>query len=104
MTRVCIGTAADFPPRSVTPVSLPDGQAIALYHLDDGFFATDLRCSHGEASLADGEIDGGEIICPFHRGRFDIRSGAPRGMPCVVAVKIYVVLYGADGSLDIELA
>ena len=49
---------------------------LIVYHLDDGFFATQASCTHIFAPLAKGKIvDGCKIQCPFHRARFDIRTG-----------------------------
>jgi len=52
------------------------GEKIVLYHLEDGFFATQSNCTHVFAPLAKGKIvDGCKVQCPFHRARFDIRTG-----------------------------
>ena len=52
------------------------GNKLIVYHLDDGFFATQASCTHVFAPLAKGKIvDGCRIQCPFHRARFDIRTG-----------------------------
>ncbi len=49
---------------------------VIVYHLEDGFFATQHNCTHVFAPLARGKvIDGAQIQCPFHRACFDIRSG-----------------------------
>jgi nitrite reductase/ring-hydroxylating ferredoxin subunit len=49
---------------------------VVVYHLEDGFFATQSNCTHVFAPLAKGKIiDGCKIQCPFHRARFDIKSG-----------------------------
>ncbi|QLC25062.1 non-heme iron oxygenase ferredoxin subunit [Parasphingopyxis algicola] len=73
-------------------VTLADGRILAVYRLDDGFYATDDVCTHGEASLAEGEIEGHEIICPFHLGAFDIRTGEPTRAPCTASLKVYPVV------------
>jgi 3-phenylpropionate/trans-cinnamate dioxygenase ferredoxin subunit len=53
-----------------------DGQRIVVYHLEDGFFATQASCTHMFAPLERGKLlDNCIIQCPFHRARFDIRSG-----------------------------
>lgn len=53
-----------------------DGQGVLVYHLEDGFFATQTNCTHVFAPLSRGKIvDGCKIQCPFHRARFDIRTG-----------------------------
>ena len=63
--------------------TLPSGRAVALYRVNGEFFATDDICSHGEASLSeDGSLDGYEVECSWHFGRFDIRTGHACAMPC----------------------
>jgi 3-phenylpropionate/trans-cinnamate dioxygenase ferredoxin subunit len=53
------------------------GEKLVLFHLDDGFYATQGSCTHVFAPLAKGKIvDGCKVQCPFHRARFDIRTGA----------------------------
>lgn len=103
MPRLHLAWAADLPVNAVRQIVLDTGTPIALYHLADGFFATDDRCSHGEASLAEGEIEDGEIVCPFHLGKFDIRSGEATAAPCLAAIKTYPVVLDADGNLYIEI-
>jgi len=52
------------------------GEKIVVYHLKDGFYATQAHCTHVFAPLAKGRIvDGCRVQCPFHRARFDIRTG-----------------------------
>lgn len=52
------------------------GEKIVVYHLEDGFFATQAGCTHVFAPLARGKIlDGCKVQCPLHRARFDIRTG-----------------------------
>jgi 3-phenylpropionate/trans-cinnamate dioxygenase ferredoxin subunit len=52
------------------------GEKIVVYHLQDGFYATQASCTHVFAPLARGKIvDGCRVQCPFHRARFDIRTG-----------------------------
>lgn len=53
------------------------GETVLVFRLDDGFYATQSRCTHLFKSLEGGKIiDGCKIQCPLHRARFDIRSGA----------------------------
>lgn len=53
-----------------------NGRKIMVYHLEDGFYATDARCTHLFQSLKKGKIiDGDRIRCPIHRAEFNIRTG-----------------------------
>lgn len=53
-----------------------DDTKVIVYHLEDGFFATQHNCTHVFAPLVKGRIvDDCLIQCPFHRARFDIRTG-----------------------------
>ena len=80
----------DIPPNDVIGV-LIGGRDIALYRVEGEVFATDNLCSHGQARLCDGFLLGHEIECPFHQGRFDIRSGQATCEPATEAVRSYPV-------------
>ena len=69
----------------------PDGRDIAIYLQEGQVFATDNVCTHGHAKLCEGFLEGFEIECPFHQGRFDIRTGEATGAPCTEAVKSWPV-------------
>lgn len=63
--------------------------ALAVFNLDGIYYVTDDRCTHGEASLCEGEVDGDLVECPFHQGTFDIRTGEAVGAPCRIALRTY---------------
>jgi naphthalene 1,2-dioxygenase system ferredoxin subunit len=75
---------------------------IAIYLVDGAVFATDNRCTHGDARLCDGFIEGHEIECPHHQGRFDIRTGAATGAPASVALATYPARI-EDGRVQLRL-
>jgi 3-phenylpropionate/trans-cinnamate dioxygenase ferredoxin subunit len=64
---------------------------IALYRLNDGYFATEDTCSHAQASLAAGDIDLEDctVECPYHASLFDIRTGQVLSLPADKPVKTY---------------
>lgn len=64
---------------------------IAIYNTGEGFFATDLMCTHEEQSLEDGLVIDGVIECPLHGGRFEICSGKAISAPCTVNLQTYSV-------------
>ena len=52
------------------------GETILIYHLADGFYATQQRCTHTLAPLSRGSVLEDKVVqCPLHRARFDIRTG-----------------------------
>ncbi len=67
------------------------GRELALFKVGEEVFATDALCTHGNARLCDGFVEGHTVECPLHQGRFDLRSGAPCGEPAAEAVKTYPV-------------
>lgn len=72
---------------------------IALFHSEDGFFATQDTCTHEDWSLGeDCDIDGTEVTCPLHTARFDLRSGRPLCLPATEALRTYEVEI-ADGTV-----
>jgi len=72
------------------------GKEIAIYLVDGAVFATANRCTHGDARLCDGWVEGHEIECPLHQGRFDVRSGAATGAPAEVALATYSARLAGD--------
>jgi p-cumate 2,3-dioxygenase ferredoxin subunit len=95
-------SANEIAPNEVRQVEVEGRPPIAVYNLDGEFFATDDTCTHGEASLAEGDVEGGEIICPFHMGAFDIRTGEACVAPCVDPVKSYPVRI-EDGVVYVQV-
>jgi naphthalene 1,2-dioxygenase system ferredoxin subunit len=69
----------------------PEGHDIAVFKLDDGVHAIDNQCSHGNAKLCDGFIDGHQVECPFHQALFDVRDGSVTCGPATEAVKSWPV-------------
>jgi naphthalene 1,2-dioxygenase system ferredoxin subunit len=67
------------------------GREIALYEMDGEVFATDDICTHAYAKMSDGWLDKGEIECPLHAGRFDVRTGKATAPPCIDDIKTYPV-------------
>lgn len=64
-------------------------EAVCLYNLDGKICATQDKCPHGNASLADGYLENGTIECPLHQGVFDIETGKPLCPPVTIPIKVY---------------
>ncbi|MBB35068.1 MAG: ferredoxin [Hirschia sp.] len=64
--------------------------ALAIYLVDEEVFATADICTHGEASLSDdGYIEDGVVICSWHDGAFDFKTGEACRLPCMDPLKSY---------------
>ena len=78
------------------------GKSIALFNVDGQFFALDNTCTHDGGPLADGEISGYEVTCPWHGATFDIRTGKVVGPPAPRAVARYNVrVTGSDVEVEV---
>jgi 3-phenylpropionate/trans-cinnamate dioxygenase ferredoxin subunit len=73
-----------------------DDQPVAIFHLDDGYFAIDDVCTHDGGPVAEGTLEGGVIECPRHGARFDVRSGAVLCLPATAPVPTYAVRVEGD--------
>ena len=86
-------------------VSLPRGEAlrldveppIAVFHTDEGdILAIDDTCTHQDASLADGWLEGCEVECPLHASRFNLRTGEVDAPPAKRPVRVHQVVVEND--------
>jgi len=82
---------------------LVGGKEIALYDIDGTVYATDDICTHDYAKLSDGWLDKGEIECPLHAGRFDVKTGRALCPPVTDDVKTYPVrIVGDDIQIKLD--
>lgn len=82
--------ADELPTDDVVGVEIA-GIDIAIYRVGGTVYATDNICTHGQARLCDGFLEGHEIECPLHQGRFDVRNGQPLCEPVTEPLRSYAV-------------
>ncbi len=76
---------------------------IAVFRFGDDVYAIGDRCSHAEASLAEGELFDYDVECPRHGSSFDVRTGVPDALPATKPVPSYAVrVEGGDVYLTVE--
>jgi naphthalene 1,2-dioxygenase system ferredoxin subunit len=90
-----IASKGDVPEEDVMGIDI-NSKSIALYQVDGEIFATDNICSHGNARLCDGFLEGHEIECPLHQGKFDIRNGKAMCAPLTEDIRTYPVKIEGD--------
>jgi nitrite reductase/ring-hydroxylating ferredoxin subunit len=77
------------------------GTAFAVFRVGDRHYVTQDACTHGPGSLAEGFVDGDEVECPFHQGRFHIPTGRPTAPPCTVPLRTWEA-HVIDGQVCID--
>ena len=71
---VKLATLAELPAGAAKEVEF-EGRVYALYNIDGTISAIDGICPHQGGPLAEGDIQGTTVTCPWHGWQFDVRSG-----------------------------
>jgi len=71
--------------------------AVAVFNVEGTLFAISDTCTHAEASLSEGRVDGETVECPLHGACFDLRTGEALTPPAIEPVQTYRVLAQEDG-------
>jgi nitrite reductase/ring-hydroxylating ferredoxin subunit len=93
---VSLCKTADVAPGCVKQADAPGFPPLAVFNVAGTFFVTDDTCTHGQASLSDGYVEGDQIECPWHSGRFCIRTGEPLAFPAATPIRTYAVTVVGD--------
>lgn len=75
------------------------GVPVVLGRVDRRLYAIGGVCTHAEALLEDGELEGATVRCPLHHSGFDIKTGKAVQPPAVEAVPTYEVKVDAGRVL-----
>lgn len=99
--RVAVGPFEDLPQGRGTLFE-SDGHRVALFRVGNDVYAIGDRCSHAEASLAEGEVFDLTVECPRHGSEFDLQTGEPGSLPATRPVPSYHVAV-VDGIVYLDL-
>lgn len=83
-------------------IVLPLKPPVAVYRIEDGYYASDDTCSHAEYSLGEGYIEDGTVECELHAAKFDIKTGAALSAPATTPVETYPVAI-LNGTIYVDL-
>ncbi|MEV6394568.1 bifunctional 3-phenylpropionate/cinnamic acid dioxygenase ferredoxin subunit [Streptomyces sp. NPDC051907] len=111
--RILVCSLADLPPGEAHRIETDP--PITVFHTEEGeVYAIDDTCTHQDASLADGWLEGCWVECPLHASRFDLRTGCADAPPAKRPVRthqivvedgmIYVVPSDAEPNLPPNIA
>jgi nitrite reductase/ring-hydroxylating ferredoxin subunit len=80
---------AEIPDGESRQLRVETGRPIAIHNVGGIFYATEDTCTHGDASLCDGMLDGCIVECPFHGGSFDVRTGEAVTYPAHLPLRTF---------------
>jgi nitrite reductase (NADH) small subunit len=98
---VKIKALKELPPGSLVQVQI-NGSVYALCHYENALRCFDGLCPHAGGPLGEGNLDGGQIVCPWHGWAFDCRSGVNDFDP-EIQLKSYPVVV-EDGSIFVDFS
>ncbi|NSC24921.1 bifunctional 3-phenylpropionate/cinnamic acid dioxygenase ferredoxin subunit [Streptomyces albus subsp. chlorinus] len=75
---------------------------IAVFNADGELYAIDDTCTHQDASLSEGWLEGCLVECPLHAASFDLRTGRPTCLPARKAVRTHPVSV-LDGTVWVHV-
>jgi nitrite reductase (NADH) small subunit/3-phenylpropionate/trans-cinnamate dioxygenase ferredoxin subunit len=96
---ITVGRVEDVPPGRGATIEVEGGKELALFNVNDQFFAIENFCPHKGAPLADGNLCGHFIECDWHGWRFDVRTGQ-----CLTNTSSDIEVYGVlieDGMIRV---
>jgi 3-phenylpropionate/trans-cinnamate dioxygenase ferredoxin subunit len=78
-----------------------DGTDVAIFKINNEYFAIEDVCSHDGTEIASGMLDGDEIICPRHGARFCIKTGVVKSAPAYEDIHSYPIRI-VEGMVQIK--
>ena len=79
-----------------------DAGKIAVFHLSQGLYAIEDRCSHDGGELASGTCVGDNIVCPRHGAQFCIRDGKALTPPAYEDIEVFPVRIH-QGTIQVDI-
>jgi 3-phenylpropionate/trans-cinnamate dioxygenase ferredoxin component len=64
---------------------------IAIARYEGKLFAVDNICTHDGGHLGDGNVIQGQVQCPRHGARFDLKTGQVKRMPAILGIGTYEI-------------
>ena len=101
MAFVKVASVQEVPPGKAKQAKI-GSKTLALFNVNGTVYAIDDTCPHRGASLSEGELEGHEVVCPWHAAAFDVTTGAHLCPPARSDVASYKVQVGGD-EIQVDL-
>lgn len=106
MEYVRVAGTGDISAGRIIPVEA-GGEKLLLAQVGDDYFAAQRKCPHMGFNLCRGSLDGGAVVCPLHKAKFDLATGKVDRNPKLLFInmkakrdlKIYPVRIEGDSVL-----
>lgn len=96
-----VAAAFDVPESEARQVEVA-GELIAIFNVNGCLYATSDTCTHEQASLCEGYIEGDTIECPLHQAVFHIPTGKVLAEPATEDLQVYPIRI-VDGRIEVKV-
>ena len=90
-----VASAADIPAGGAKAVEA-GGKTLALFNCGGTFYAIENTCQHQGGPLAEGELSGTTVACPWHGWEYDVTTGACQMDEAIKVASFPVKVVGGD--------
>lgn len=87
MDYLRVARVEDVASGSIVPIEAK-GLKLLLARVGDRFYAAQRKCPHLGFNLCRGSLDGAAVVCPLHKARFDLVTGAIERDPKLLFLKM----------------
>jgi len=102
MSWIKVAKVTDVPTNTGLAVEA-EGQALALYKVEDQVYAIDGICPHAGGPMAEGSLNGCLVMCPWHGWEFNVKTGDCDFNPDIKTKTYPVKLEGEDIYINLEV-
>ena len=79
-----------------------NGTEVALFNVDNEFFAISNTCLHRGGPLGEGFLEGDTVTCPWHGWRFNVKTGVSPVVPTAKVQTYQVKLEGDNVMVAVD--
>lgn len=87
MDYVRVAGAGEVAPGMIVPIEAA-GKKLLLANVGGRFFAAARKCPHLGFNLCKGSLEGQSVVCPLHKAKFDLETGAVGRDPKLLFIKM----------------
>jgi nitrite reductase/ring-hydroxylating ferredoxin subunit len=93
-----VADTGDIPAGRMKLVQL-DGENVVIANVAGNFHAFSNTCTHDDGPLADGDLEGTIVTCPWHFSQFDVTNGSVVEPPAEEPIRTFAVRVEGEAIL-----